>query len=56
MAKILLVEDNPADVELLEIALVRCDSQFRLNLCKDGEEALDYLYQRGVYAKASWRF
>ncbi len=48
---ILLVEDNPADVEITLEAFRRSRSGNRLSVCRDGEEALDYLFQRGRYAR-----
>ncbi|MEY5009044.1 MAG: hypothetical protein RLZZ253_183 [Verrucomicrobiota bacterium] len=50
-ADILLVEDNPADIELARHAFSRCRVACRFDVVKDGEEALDFLFCRGVYAK-----
>lgn len=49
---ILLVEDNPGDVRLTREVLK--DGKLRNNLfvCGDGEEALDFLRQRGKHADA----
>jgi len=41
---ILLVEDNPADMELMQEALNRCESEVRLDVVYDGDEALNYLF------------
>lgn len=49
---ILLVEDNPADVEIAIEAFRRSHKGNRVHVCRDGEEALDFIYQRGKYAKA----
>jgi chemotaxis family two-component system response regulator Rcp1 len=49
---ILLVEDNPADVEITLEAFRRSHKGNRVFVCRDGEEALDFLFQRGPYAKA----
>lgn len=47
--EILLVEDNPGDVELTREAL-NCDKiTNRLNVVVDGKQALDYMYQRGEF-------
>lgn len=46
---ILLVEDNPADVEITREAFRRTRSGVRLHVCRDGEEAVEYLQQRGRY-------
>ena len=46
---ILLVEDSPEDYETTR-ALRRAGLANLIYHCADGEEALDYLYQRGTYA------
>jgi CheY-like chemotaxis protein len=48
--KILLVEDNPNDVFLIQEALNRCKHRVYLGIAYDGEEALSYLRHEGVYA------
>ena len=48
--EILLVEDNPRDVELALHALRRENLANRVEIARDGEEALDYLFCRGRYA------
>lgn len=48
--KILLVEDNPADVRLTQEALRLCDFPNVLNVARDGEEALAMLRQEGQYS------
>lgn len=47
---ILLVEDNPADVEFTEYALRKNRIANPLRVVRTGQEALDYLHQRGKYA------
>ena len=47
---ILLVEDNPDDVELTRIAFAEAKIANRLVVVSDGAEALDYLYARGAHA------
>ena len=47
---ILLVEDNPDDVELTRIAFAEAGSEHRLTVVSDGAEALDYLFARGAHA------
>src|SRR5712691_6585923 len=47
--EILLVEDNPADVELTLHALRQNHLANRVQVARDGEEALDYLFGRGAY-------
>ena len=49
---ILLVEDNPADVEITLEAFRRSKSTNRIHVCRDGEEALDFLLRRGRYARS----
>ena len=47
---ILLVEDNPNDVELTLEALADYRLANDIVVVNDGEEALDYLYRRGRFA------
>ncbi len=49
-AKILLVEDDPHDVELTLSALTENHLTNEIVVVRDGAEALDYLYRRGAYA------
>jgi len=44
---ILLVEDTPADVMVIKMALRRLESKVRLEVVKDGQAALDYLAGKG---------
>ena len=46
---ILLVEDNPDDVELTRIAFDEAKIANNLVVVGDGAEALDYLFARGAY-------
>ena len=46
---ILLVEDNPKDLELTLIALGKSNLANEVVTVRDGEECLDYLYCRGAY-------
>ena len=48
-ARILLVEDDPQDVELTLRAFRSENVQSRIEVVRDGEEALDYLFCRGEY-------
>lgn len=50
---ILLVEDNAADVELTIRAFRRRKVTNPISMARDGEEALDYMYQRGRFADAA---
>jgi CheY-like chemotaxis protein len=47
---IVLVEDNPNDVELTLEALAGYRLANQVVVLNDGEEALDYLYRRGWFA------
>ncbi len=47
--EILLVEDNPADVELTLRALKTHRITNKIMFVRDGAEALDYLYRQGPY-------
>ena len=47
---ILLVEDNPDDVELTRIAFAEAGLDMRLDVVRDGAEAIDYLFARGAHA------
>src|SRR5512136_399452 len=47
--RILLVEDSPNDVELTLSALSEHHLANEVVVVRDGEEALDYLFHRGVY-------
>ena len=48
--EILLVEDNPDDVELTRIAFNEAKIANSLTVVTDGAEALDYLFARGAHA------
>ncbi len=48
--RILLVEDDPQDVELTLEALSESNLANEVVVARDGAEALDYLYQRGKFA------
>ena len=47
---ILLVEDNPKDLELTLAALAKCQLANDIVVTRDGAEALDYLRMRGTFA------
>jgi CheY-like chemotaxis protein len=48
--RILLVEDDPRDVELTLTALEDYKLANEVVVCRDGQEALDYLYSRGKFS------
>ena len=50
LGRILLVEDDPKDVELTLTALEDYNLANEVVVVRDGEEALDYLYYRGAFA------
>jgi CheY-like chemotaxis protein len=50
---ILLVEDNPRDLELTLAALAKCQLANDIVVARDGAEALDFLYCRGQHADRS---
>jgi two-component system, chemotaxis family, response regulator Rcp1 len=52
VAEILLVEDNPADVNLMSLALKEGQEATNLNRVEDGAEALLFLRTQGKYAGA----
>jgi CheY-like chemotaxis protein len=47
--RILLVDDSPHDVELTLAALEQNRLANEVVVARDGEEALDYLYRRGIF-------
>ena len=47
---ILLIEDNPSDVNLTKRALEKGHILNELTVVSDGQEALDYLFATGAYA------
>ena len=48
--RILLVEDDPKDIELTLNALDEYNLANKVEIARDGVEALDYLYCRGSFA------
>jgi CheY-like chemotaxis protein len=51
LKRILLVEDDPKDVELTLAALAEHKLANEVAIARDGVEALDYLYRRGAFAQ-----
>ena len=49
-ATLLLIEDNPADQEMTRRALASANDSVTLVVVHDGEEAMDLLLRRDVYA------
>ena len=53
---LLLVEDSPADVKILQRGLALTGRAVDLIVLRDGQEAADYLLRRGPFAgRANWR-
>ena len=50
---ILLVEDNPGDVRLMEESLKECAVRNTMHIVSDGQEAMAFLHQEGRYAQAA---
>lgn len=48
---ILLVEDDPKDVELALIALERHQLANQVTVVRDGAEAIDYLFRRNAFSE-----
>ncbi|MBD2004797.1 MULTISPECIES: response regulator [Cyanophyceae] len=48
--EILLVEDNPNDVELALLALRRNKISNHIHIARDGEEALNFIFCKGTFA------
>jgi len=53
IGRILIVEDDPNDVELTLTALAEYNLANEVVVTRDGAEALDYLYSRGSFAARS---
>ena len=52
--EILLVEDDPNDVELAIHSLSLAKLANRIEVARDGEEALDFLFCRGPYSERTF--
>lgn len=50
LKRILLVEDDPHDIDLTFTALEECHLANEIVVARDGVEALDYLHGRGMFA------
>ncbi len=49
-AEILLVEDNPVDVIIVQKAFGKCTLRNNIHIAEDGEQAMDFLYKRGKFS------
>jgi len=52
LAHILLVEDNEGDILLTKEAFEECKVNTAISVAKNGKEALDFLFKKGVFADA----
>ena len=52
--EILLVEDNPDDLELALFALKKNNFANKIHVARDGEEALDFLFCRNAHQSRSF--
>jgi chemotaxis family two-component system response regulator Rcp1 len=50
--EVLLVEDNPGDVRLVEEAFRGTHSAIKLHVASDGAEAMSFLHREGQYANS----
>jgi len=50
VVELLLVEDNPQDLELALRALRKANVVNRIQVARDGEEALDFIFGQGAFA------
>jgi two-component system response regulator len=47
--ELMLVEDNPQDLELAMLALLEANPSIRIHVARDGAEAEDYIFCEGPY-------
>jgi len=52
LSEVLLIEDNPGDVRLTQEAIKEGNLDMNLNICRDGEEAINYLKKEGDFKDA----
>jgi CheY-like chemotaxis protein len=50
--EILMVDDNPADIDLTSEVLAQGKQRFHVNAVSDGTEAISFLRRQGKYAEA----
>lgn len=51
-SEILMVDDNPADIDLTSEVLAQSNQHFHVNSVTDGAEAISFLRHQGKYASA----
>ena len=50
--EILMIDDNPADIDLTSEVLAQSEGHFHVNAVNDGVEAISFLRRKGKYTKA----
>ena len=50
--EVLLVDDNPADIDLTKEALRKSKRDFRVNSVGNGAEAISFLHRKGRFERA----
>jgi chemotaxis family two-component system response regulator Rcp1 len=50
--EVLLVDDNPADIDLMSEVLAKSKRRFHVNAVSDGAEAMSFLRRQGKHAEA----
>ena len=50
--EVLMVDDNPADIDLTSEVLAQSQRHFHVNAVNDGAEAISFLRRQGKYANA----
>jgi chemotaxis family two-component system response regulator Rcp1 len=50
--EILLVEDSPGDIRLIQEAFKESGFLNRLNIARDGEQAMSFLRKEGIYSES----
>lgn len=50
--EILMVDDNPADIDLTSAVLAQCKRHYHVNAVSDGVEAISFLRREGKYSGA----
>jgi len=48
---VLLIEDNPDDIELTKRAFKKTNFDITLDIALDGQEGLDYIFAKGAYSE-----
>ncbi len=51
-ARLLIIEDNPADVTLLRVALDQQREKYQIEVLRDGAEALDFVHRQRIEPEA----